>query len=74
MREETNETVEITLSAETMRMLRACAAWRNVSVHELIQAYVEDWIDVDYPESRGRLTRRCIYREGPIGLNPELRK
>jgi hypothetical protein len=50
-------------------MLEACAAWRNVSVEMLARAYVEDWLDIDYPESQGRLTRRGIHRDGPIGLD-----
>ena len=60
--------VVLTFDATTAARLRACAAWRNVSVEEVAQAYVEDWIDIDYPNSHGRLTRRGINRDGPIGL------
>jgi hypothetical protein len=66
--------IEIALDDETMRMLAACAEWRNVSVTELAQAYVEDWLDVDYPESQGRSTRRGIHRDGPITLDPQTRQ
>ena len=61
--------VEVTFDDETMKMLEACAAWRNVSVAELVKAYVEDWIDIDFPESQGRRTRRGIHRDGPITLD-----
>jgi Ribbon-helix-helix protein, copG family len=60
--------VEFTLDSEVMKRLVVCAAWRNVSVAQLVRAYVEDWIAIDYPESQGRLTRRGIYRDEPIGL------
>ena len=45
--------LQMTFDEDTMRMLEACAAWRNVSLEELVKAYVEDWIDVDYPEFAG---------------------
>jgi hypothetical protein len=66
--------IEIAFDDETMKMLTACAEWRNVSVTELAQAYVEDWLDVDYPESQGRFTRRGIHRDGPITLDPQTRQ
>jgi hypothetical protein len=66
--------IEVMFDDVGMMRLRACAAWRNVSVEELVRAYVEDWIDVDYPESQGRLTRRGIYRDGPIALDPQAKQ
>jgi hypothetical protein len=63
--------VNVTFDKETMDMLDACAKWRNVSVEELVQAYVVDWLDIDYPESQGRLTRRAIHRDGPITLDKQ---
>lgn len=70
MTEKNGQTVQITFDDEAVKMLEACAAWRNVSVEDLVKAYVEDWIDIDYPESQGRLTRRDIHRDGPITLDP----
>lgn len=70
MCEDSDQKIEVAFSKETMEMLTACAEWRQVSVEKLICAYVEDWLDVDYPESQGRLTRRGIHRDGPIGLDP----
>ncbi|TFF17186.1 hypothetical protein E3C22_24320 [Jiella endophytica] len=60
--------IEIEFDEVTMRRLSACAAWRQISVPGLVRAYVEDWIDIDYPESRGRHTSRGLRRDGPIGL------
>ncbi|MBA3449524.1 MAG: ribbon-helix-helix protein, CopG family [Pseudaminobacter sp.] len=74
MGDELAHRVEVTLDEEAMKMLTACAAWRKVPVTELVRAYVEDWIDIDYPESQGRLTRRGIYRDGPLGLDAHARK
>lgn len=68
MKTEERRNVEISLDARTYLWLEACAAWRNVSVENLARVYVEDWIDIDYPQSRGRHTRRGIYRDGPIEL------
>ena len=62
------EQVTTSFDAETMSRLSSCAAWPE-SVEELVQAYVLDWIDIDYPESQGRLTRRGIHRDGPITLD-----
>ena len=61
----------ISLDDETTKMVEACAAWRGVSVERLAHAYILDWLDVDYPETQGRLTRRGIYRDDPIGLEPQ---
>lgn len=66
--------VQVTFSKETMGMLNACAAWRNVSIEELARAYVEDWLDIDFPESQGRRTRRGIHRDGPITLDEQTRQ
>ena len=67
MVENGDRTVEFALDRGALERLVVCAAWRKVSVADLARAYVEDWIDIDYPESQGRLTRRGIYR-GPVGL------
>ena len=71
MGQEDAQKVEVTFDNETMMMLAACAAWRNVSVSELVRAYSEDWLDIDYPESQGRFTRRGIHRDGPITLDEQ---
>ena len=63
--------VEVVLDETTMERLEVRALWRSVSVADLARAYIEDWIDIDYPESQGRLTRRGIHRDGPIGLDPD---
>jgi hypothetical protein len=67
-------TVQVTFNEETMDMLKACAVWRKVSVEELVRAYVEDWLDIDFPESQGRLTRRGLHRDGPITLDDQTRQ
>ncbi|TPJ70718.1 hypothetical protein [Mesorhizobium sp. B2-6-2] len=69
-----NQTVQMTFDRETMDMLAACAKWRGVSIEELAKAYVEDWLDVDFPESQGRHTRRGIHRDGPITLDEQARQ
>lgn len=69
-----DRTVTVTFSDETMDMLKACTAWRDVSVEDLVRAYAEDWLDVDYPESRGGRTRRGIHRDGPITLDEQTRQ
>lgn len=67
-------TVQVTFSQETTDMLKACAAWRKLSVADLVRAYAEDWLDIDFPESQGRLTRRGIHRDGPITLDEQTRQ
>ena len=67
-------TVHVSFDQQTMDMLRTCAAWRKVSMEQLVRAYVEDWLDVDYPESQGRLTRRGTYRDDPITLDAQARQ
>jgi len=68
-------TVHVSFDQQTMDMLRTCAAWRKVSVEQLVRAYVEDWLDLDYPESQGRrLTRRGTDRDGPITWDAQARQ
>jgi hypothetical protein len=69
-----DQSVQIIFDKETMGMLTACAEWRGIPVEELAKAYIEDWLDVDYPESQGRLTRRGIHRDGPITLDAQTRQ
>lgn len=66
--------IKVTFSRETMGMLETCAAWRKLSMEDLVRAYVEDWLDIDFPESQGRLTRRGIHRDGPITLDEQTRQ
>lgn len=66
------ETIPLSLTSDMARRLEECAKWRNLSVPELVRANVEDWIAIDYPESKGRLTRRGIHRDGPLALDPKL--
>jgi hypothetical protein len=61
--------IQVPLDDEAMERLKTCALWRKVSVEELVRAYVEDWIDVDFPASQGRSIRRGLYRDGPLGLD-----
>ena len=67
-------TVHMSFDQQTMGMLRTCAAWRKVSVEQLVRAYVEDRLDVDYPEAQGRLTRRGTDRDGPITWDAQTRQ
>ncbi|MDX8443690.1 hypothetical protein [Mesorhizobium australafricanum] len=69
-----NQTVQMTFDPETMNMQVACANWRGVSIEELAKAYVQDWLDVDFPESQGRHTRRGLHRDGPITLDEQARQ
>ncbi|AZO04106.1 MULTISPECIES: hypothetical protein [unclassified Mesorhizobium] len=69
-----NQTVQMTFDRETMDMLAGCAKWRGVSIEELVKAYVQDWLDIDFPESHGRHTRRSIHRDGPITLDEQARQ
>ena len=74
MSDNRSQKIEVSLSSENMRMLEHCAAWRKVSVEELVRAYVEDWLDIDYPQSQGRHTRRGLHRDGPITLDEQTRQ
>ena len=58
-----NRTVEIALTEPELAKLEACAAYRNMSVTEVVQHYLNDWIDVDYPSSTGTFSRRQLYRD-----------
>lgn len=61
--------IEVTLDRESMAKLEACAKWRNMALSDLVRAYVEDWIAVEYPESLGRHSRRSVYRDAPASLS-----
>ncbi len=74
MTDDTKPPLEVHLDETAMRRLEAIAVWRETTVTELVQAYVEDWIDIDYPASQGRLTRRGLYRDGPPGLCEKTRQ
>ena len=58
--------VQIEFDDDTFALLEACAAHRGVSIEEVARAYVEDWIDVDYPALRGRIVREATYRDEPL--------
>lgn len=69
-----DRSIQITFDKETVDMLMACGKWRGISIEELAKAHVEDWLDIDYPESQDRLTRRGIHRDGPITLEAQTRQ
>ena len=50
--------------------LVSVAANRGVSPEDLAKAYVEDWLGIEYAELMGRLSRRAIYRDGPVAFDP----
>lgn len=66
--------VLLEFDSDAFALLEACAAHRGVSVEEVARAYVEDWIDVDYPTSRGRITREATYRDEPLTFADEARR
>ena len=61
----------IELSEETHQRLTACAEKRGAAVDELATAYVEDWLNIEYAELRGRHSRRGLHRDGPIAFDAE---
>ena len=50
--------------------LASVAAKRGIRPEELAKAYVEDWLGIEYAELVGRLSRRAIYRDGPVAFDP----
>lgn len=66
--------ITIALDEQTIKMVETCAAWRRVSVEDLAKAYILDWLDIVYPESQGRQTRRGVHRDGPITLDAQTRQ
>jgi hypothetical protein len=50
--------------------LASVAANRGVTLEELAKAYIEDWLGIEYAELVGRLSRRAIYRDGPVAFDP----
>jgi hypothetical protein len=65
-------TIQAGPGAQTAQMLSACAAWRGLTVEDPARLYIEGWIDVDFPEMRGRHTRRSMHRDGPLGLEAKV--
>ena len=62
--------LQIELNETSARRLKACAMKRGVSPDALAIAYIEDWLSIDYPELHGQLSRRGLYRDGPIAFDP----
>jgi hypothetical protein len=61
----------VEFSETQAKRLEAVAKRRNVSVGALAVAYIDDWLSIDYPELLGRMSRRGIYRDGPIAFDPQ---
>lgn len=59
------------LSDVSMARLAACAANRVISPETLAIAYIEDWLNIEYAELKGRRSRRGLYRDGPIAFDPD---
>jgi hypothetical protein len=60
----------IELSDIVSERLVSVASNRGVTPEELAKAYVEDWLGIEYAEQVGRLSRRAIYRDGPVAFDP----
>jgi hypothetical protein len=58
-----SRTVTISLNEQELAKLGACAKYRQMSVAEVVQHYLNDWIDTDYPASQGTFNRRQLYRD-----------
>lgn len=58
-----NRTVTVALTEQETARLGACAKYRQMSVAEVVQHYLNDWIDTDYPASTGRFSRLQLYRD-----------
>lgn len=56
-------TLEIALTEQELATLEACGVYRRMSVAEVVQHYLNDWIAVDYPATTGRFSRRQLYRD-----------
>jgi hypothetical protein len=54
--------------------LQKVAESRGVPVKELAEAYIEDWLSIEYAELVGRRSRRAIYRDGPLAFDPQARE
>jgi hypothetical protein len=63
--------LELEISPDFMKRLSQVAQKRGVSIEALAEAYVEDWLSVEYAELKGRFSRRSTYRDGPIAFDPE---
>jgi hypothetical protein len=63
--------LELKISSEFIERLSLVAQKRGVSIEALAEAYVEDWLSVEYAELKGRLSRRSMYRDGPIAFDSE---
>lgn len=59
------------LNEKLGRRLVACSQVRSVSPEVLAAAYVEDWLNIEYAELKGRKSRRGLYRDGPIAFDAE---
>ena len=63
--------LELEISADHLERLSQVAKKRGVSIEALAEAYVEDWLSIEYAELKGRLSRRSMYRHGPIAFDRE---
>lgn len=62
------------IEAVAYERLQKVAESRGVPVKELAEAYIEDWLSIEYAELVGRHSRRAIYRDGPIAFDPQARE
>jgi hypothetical protein len=66
--------LDLEFSADFMERLSLVAQKRDVSIEALAEAYVEDWLSIEYADLKGRFSRRAIYRDGPIAFDPEAKE
>jgi hypothetical protein len=68
------KSISIEFSGVLSERLRIVAKKRGVSIEALAEAYVEDWLSVEYADLVGRKSRRSSMRDGPIAFDAEARE
>lgn len=62
------------LGADHLDRLVAVAENRGITTQALAEAYIEDWLSIEYAELMGQHSRRATYRDGPIAFDAQARE
>jgi hypothetical protein len=65
-------TIEIDLTGSAAQRLSELAASRGCTPAELARVYIEDWMDAESDQLKGRFSRDSIYRDRRMSIDERL--
>jgi predicted transcriptional regulator len=70
----TKLTLQVDMTERQLLRLRHVAEHRSVTPEVLAEAYIEDWLNIEYANILGRQSRRGNLRDGPVAFDEQARE